>query len=170
VVRHALRAAVRFAFAWYNTIIPEIEEYCLGNQSGGWKKVAEVWLSPFFNMPKIPQRGNLSNVTNPSVDTSDAAVITKWCENFAGWLDNLHESEAENIKLFFMDRVTSPEEMYFGRLVQDDPRSGSEQDRDTVDSIKLKLDARETDGIDPDQIEARGYVGLAKYMYIICGL
>ncbi len=168
VIRHALRSAVRFAFVWYNTIIPDIEEYCLANRPKGWEKVAQVWLGSLFNMNK--RDTHLPDISNPSVETSDAYMITRWCENFAGWLDNLHNSESETIKLFFMERVTSPEDIYFGRLVQDDPRSEPELDADKVDLIKLKLDPREEDGIDPNQIEARGYVGLAKYMYIICGL
>lgn len=167
VVRHALRAAVRFAFAWHNTIIPELEEYCGGKLSGRKVKVLQAWLETFFNMHRKDR--HLPDITDPSAETSNATVISRWCENFAIWLDELHQSNSEEIKLFFMDRVTSPKEINFGRLVQDDSRSESQQDVDTVDSVKLKLVS--TEGfIDRRKIEADGYVGLAKFVYLICGL
>jgi hypothetical protein len=63
----------------------------------------------------------------------------------------------------------SPKEIYFGRLVQDDSRPEAQQEADTVDLVKLKLDPREG-WIDRKQIKTDGYVGLAKFMYLICGL
>jgi hypothetical protein len=167
VVRHALRATVRFAFAWYNTIIPALEEYCVGKLSRGQIKTLQVWLESFFNMHR--KDTHLPDITNPLVETSDAAVITRWCVNFASWLNEIHQSSSEEIKLFFMDRVMSPKEIYFGRLVQDDSRSDSQQEADTVDLVKLKLDPREG-VIDRKQIKTDGYVSLAKFMYLICGL
>jgi hypothetical protein len=167
VVRHALRATVRFAFAWYNTIIPELEEYSEGKLSRGQIKTLQVWLESFFNMHR--RDTHLPDLTNPVVPTSNAEVITQWCVNFASWLNEIHQSSSEEIKLFFMDRVMSPKEIYFGRLVQDDSRPEAQQEADTVDLVKLKLDPREG-WIDRKQIKTDGYVGLAKFMYLICGL
>ncbi len=167
VVRHALRAAVRFAFAWYNTIVPELEEYCLDKLPRGKVRTLQVWLETFFNMTRKDK--HLPDITNPVAETSDAAVITTWCLNFATWLNEVHQSSSEEIKLFFMDRVMSPKEIYFGRLVQDDSRSEHQQEADTVDLVKLRLDQREG-VIDRRKINADGYVGLAKFVYLICGL
>jgi hypothetical protein len=169
VVRHALRAAVRFAFAWYNTIIPELDNCCAGRLSGGQKKTVLVWGSAFFE-PNPRDKRSL-DIPDPLVEGSNAQIITQWCEDFAVWLNNLHKSDGEEIKLFFMDRVTSDTNINinFGRLVQDDSRSEPERNADTVDFVKVRLDPRDSDGIDLDLIEARGYVGLAKFMYVICG-
>ena len=172
VVRHALRSAVRFAFMWYNVIVEDLDRYCEGKQSSGWKRVAEVWLGNFFNLRN--KNSDLPQIENPLVETSEAAIITTWCELFSIWLNELHDvGSSEEIKLLYMDRVTSRDAVanpnaYFGRLVQDDPRADKLQYADTVDIAKLKLDHREDDGIDLEQIDARGYVGLAKYLYAIC--
>ena len=174
VVRHAFRAAVRFAFIWYNTIVEDLDKYCSNDQSKGWTRANQVWLGTFFDM--TGRNGNLPPVTNPLVETSDAATITKWCKAFSIWLAELHDADKkEEINLFFIDRVTTDDAVanpneYFGRLVQDDPRSNDAQRDDTVDKIKLKLDPREPEGIDTEQIDARGYVGLAKYLYVVCSL
>jgi hypothetical protein len=169
VVRHALRNAVRFAFVWYNSIVGQLEDYCLGNQPRGWLNSSRIWLEPFFN---IDGRSNyLPEIDNPATETSEAAPISQWCNNLALWLDDLHKSDdKEVISLFSMDRVTSPEEVNFGRLVGDDPRSEAEKDGDRVDLIKLRLDPDSDEGIDLSLIEARGYVGLAKFTYVVCGL
>jgi hypothetical protein len=171
VVRHALRAAVRFAFAWYNTFIPELENYSKGKLSSGQKKTVLVWASAFFD-PNPRDRKSL-DISNPSVEGSNAEIITEWCEDFSVWLNNLHESDTEEIKLFFMDRVTSQDEtkinFNFGRLVQDDSRSEPEIKADTVSLVKVRLDPNDDDGISLDLIDARGYEGLAKFIYVICG-
>ena len=171
VVRHALRSAVRFAFIWHHVIVEELDLYCSGKQSSGWKKVAEVWLANFFSIRS--RNSQLREITKP-VDTADAATITTWCELFSLWLNELHYAgELEDINLFYMDRFINDDakvnpNQYFGRLVHGDPRSDVLQYSDTVDIAKLKLDHKQEDGIDLEQIDARGYVGLAKYMYAIC--
>jgi hypothetical protein len=168
VVRTALHAAVRFAFAWYNSIVPELEEYCLGNQGRGWERSANKWLGSFFNMNR--RNTYLPIITNPLSETGEAVIITRWCEDFARWLIDIHGFEAEAINLFFIDHVTSPETIYFGSLLQNDHRPKVKQKADTIESIKLLLDPKNKDGINLELFDARGYVGLAKYLYVICGL
>jgi hypothetical protein len=171
IVRHALRNAVRFAFVWYNSIVSQLEGYCKGNrkQGRGWLNTARIWLDPFFNVDGKARY--LPEITNPAAETSEALVISQWCNNLAEWLVDLHDSDDnEFINLFSMDKVTSTDEINFGRLVGDDQRSEAEKNADTIDLIKLKLDPNEKEGIDLSLIEARGYVGLAKFVYVVCGL
>jgi len=164
VVRHALRNAIRFAFVWYNSMVIPLKSYCLGNQHPNWWNTASIWLDPFFN-------GQDEYIDNPEAEGSKAAIITAWCNDFAGWLIDIHESnDNEIISLFSIDKVESTDEKDFGRLIADDPRSEAEKDNDKVDYIKLRLDSDSNDGIDLSRMSARGYVGLAKFTYVVCGL
>ena len=161
-VKTALVNGARFAYTWLAEIMPELAE--IMNRRND-RAVLAPWLLKFF--PKSSKRGNDTVQLSDPQQQDAIKIISNWCQDYLGWLYDLHQCEGEQIQLFVPSTFKNPEgklrQEQLAKLVFEDNPDRRIKARDTIHNLKRNLQSYRQ-----DTAANVGVVGLARTLYTLC--
>lgn len=162
IVGEALSRGARFAVAWRNNFSRELDDAQTVSMARFLS--GAPWARHFYN----PSRDNTQSTGKPDIrDKEQLTVkssIDQYCDALLQWLNQVSTNLGSNFKqeMFSASHLEVKEGWVndLERVVQGKARPQSQEDGDTVESIKVALDE-----LSPDEIQNAGSAGLADSLW-----
>ena len=167
-VKSELVNATRFAFIWLADFQNKLE---FAKNKGIENLDGFAWFDKFFQGKGLFGRVTRKHLPDLSDSSQQDAIksINNWCQDFLGWLFDIHQCEKERIELFkARENFVNLNDLKDDKLADlffDDPRAKDALDKDNTVNMKNELGDLDIRSFgEPNQ----GVAGLAKALYVCC--